>query len=130
MARKHGKDRGIVEKPMGSGKWWVRVYEKDLERWYRCDSKSQARALYGRLKADAREGKIFPKEKAGKPVLFRDYFVTWLKNQPARGKKITTIKTYEWRLRKHALPALGTSALSAITRPRLSIGCRTSRSRP
>ena len=25
MARKSGKDRGIVEKPTGSGKWWVRL---------------------------------------------------------------------------------------------------------
>ena len=31
MARKDGKDRGIVEKPKGSGKWWVRLYVNGRE---------------------------------------------------------------------------------------------------
>jgi hypothetical protein len=74
MARKYAKDRGIVEKPLGSGKWWVRVYEKGHERWHRCDSKSQARALYGRLKADAGEGNAAPqRKKTMNPVLLKDY---------------------------------------------------------
>jgi len=62
MARKHGKDRGILEKPKGSSKWWVRIFTNGRERWYRADNKSQARALYGRLKADIREGKYFPEK--------------------------------------------------------------------
>ncbi len=66
MARKTGKDRGIVEKPAGSGKWWVRLFVQGRERWHRCDSKSQARTLYGRLKAETREGTYFP-EKYKKP---------------------------------------------------------------
>ncbi|HBP90858.1 MAG TPA: hypothetical protein DD706_24590, partial [Nitrospiraceae bacterium] len=62
MARKDGKDRGIQEKPKGSGKWWVRLFVKGRERRYRCDSKSQAKALYGRLKAELREGTYFPEQ--------------------------------------------------------------------
>ncbi len=118
MARKAGKDRGITQRKGREG-WWVRVYEEGRQTWRKCDSKSQARTLYGRLKADAREEKLFPKPKKTKSLLLKDYFVTWLKNQPARGKKVTTIKTYESRLRKHALPAFGTSQLSAISRPRI-----------
>jgi len=66
MARKHGKDRGIVEKPKGSGKWWVRLFVNGRERWFRADNKTQARVLYSRLKADIREEKYFP-DKFQKP---------------------------------------------------------------
>ena len=62
MARKDGKDRGIVEKPKGSGKWWVRLFVNGRERWFRAENKSQAKALYGRLKAEIREGKYFPEK--------------------------------------------------------------------
>jgi hypothetical protein len=40
MARKNGKDRGIVEKPAGSGQWWCRLFLNGRERWTRCDTKS------------------------------------------------------------------------------------------
>ena len=34
MARKSGKDRGIVEKPAGSGKWWLRFFERPkIKTW-------------------------------------------------------------------------------------------------
>ncbi len=63
MARKEGKDRGITQRKGREG-WWVRVYIDGRERWYRCDTKSQAKALYGRLKSEHREGKYFEKSKA------------------------------------------------------------------
>jgi hypothetical protein len=61
VARKAGKDRGITQRKGREG-WWVRLYVDGRERWYRCDTKSQAKALYGRLRADIREGDIFPRE--------------------------------------------------------------------
>jgi len=66
MARKGGKDRGLVEKPKGSGHWYVRLCAAGREKMYRCDSKSQAKALYGRLKADIREETYFPEKFAVK----------------------------------------------------------------
>ncbi len=60
MARKGSKDRGVTFK---DGVWWVRLYVNGREKWYRCQTKSQAKALYGRLKADQREDKYFSKEK-------------------------------------------------------------------
>jgi len=66
MARKKGFERGIVEKPAGSKKWWVRWFPNGRERWLRADNKTQARVLYARLKADLREEKYFP-EKFHKP---------------------------------------------------------------
>jgi integrase len=71
MARKNGKDRGIVEKPVGSSQWWVRLFVQGRERWWRCDSKSQAKALYGKLKAQQREERLFPKEKKREPLAFK-----------------------------------------------------------
>ena len=62
MARKNGKDRGVVEKPKGSGKWWVRLFFKGRERWYRAENKTQAKALYGRLRSEIRESKYFPEK--------------------------------------------------------------------
>ncbi len=59
MARKGGRDRGITIK---NGVWWVRLHINGREKWYRCENKSQAKALYGRLKAEIREGTYFPKK--------------------------------------------------------------------
>ena len=61
MARKGGTDRGITQRKGREG-WWVRLYVSGRERWYKCDTKSQAKALYGRLKADIREGTFFPEK--------------------------------------------------------------------
>jgi integrase len=63
MARKGGTDRGITQRKGRKG-WWVRLYIDGRERWFRCDTKSQAKALYGRLKGEQREGKYFEKPKA------------------------------------------------------------------
>ena len=79
MARKDGKDRGIVEKPAGSGKWWVRLTINGREKWFRATNKSQAKALYGRLKAEAREGTYFPeKYKQTKQVTLRAWIARHL----------------------------------------------------
>src|SRR5262245_55970450 len=61
MARQHSRDRGVTFK---DGVWWTRLYLQGRERWYRCDNKTQAKALYGRLKAEQREGKLFDKHRA------------------------------------------------------------------
>ena len=63
MARKGGKDRGITQRKDRTG-WWVKLYVNGRRQSFKCDTKSQAAALYGRLKAEQREGKYFPKSKA------------------------------------------------------------------
>ena len=65
MARKSGIDRGICQRKGREG-WWVRLHVNGREHWHKCDTKSQAKALYGRLKADVREGKYFPDKFAPK----------------------------------------------------------------
>jgi len=79
VARKAGKDRGILEKPAGSGKWWVRLTMNGREKWFRATNKSQAKALYGRLKAEAREETYFPeKYKKTKQVTLRAWITRHL----------------------------------------------------
>ena len=110
MARKDGKDRGTVEKPKGSGKWWVRIFVNGREKWKRADNKTQAKALYGRLKAEIREGKYFPEKFAqSKDVTLR----TWI-NRCLEGSTNRNIKNERhygrfWKL------LLGKRLLTQIT---------------
>ena len=60
MARPNGKD-GASSGEKAEG-WWVGLYLNGKERWFRCDTKSQARVLYGRLKGEQREGRYFDKK--------------------------------------------------------------------
>lgn len=83
MARKDGKDRGITQRKDKKG-WWVRLYSKGRQQWFKCDTKSQAKALYGRLKAEAREGKYFEKAKA---VPFRELAMDYMTAVDARRRR-------------------------------------------
>jgi len=80
MARKGGRDRGILQRKGREG-WWVRLVNNGRERWLKCDTKSQAKALYGRLKAEQREGKYFEKPQA---VPFRELALDYLETLEAR----------------------------------------------
>jgi integrase len=67
-ARTPRKTPGVGQRPGKTG-WWVRLTINGRERRFRCDTKSQAVALHGRLKADIREEKYFPEKFATKKVL-------------------------------------------------------------
>ena len=83
MARKNGKDRGIMQRKGRKG-WWVRLYANGREQWFKCDSKSQAKAVYGRLKGEQREGKYFEKPKA---VPFREIAEEYLHDVDLRRQR-------------------------------------------
>lgn len=88
MARKFGRDRGIVEVPPGSGKWFVRLWHNGRERRYRADTKGQAKALYGRLRAEIREGRYFPeKYERTKDVTLRAWIDRCLDASTNKGKR-------------------------------------------
>ena len=85
MARKNGKDRGILQRKGREG-WWVRLIQNGRERWHKCDTKSQAKALYGRLKAEIREGKYFPdKFKKPKDTTLQAWIKRYLETSTNRG---------------------------------------------
>lgn len=60
MAKKGNKDRGIFERPKGSGNWYVRCHEYGKEKWVKAKNKTEARAIYLRMKAAAAEGRVSP----------------------------------------------------------------------
>ena len=84
MARKGGQDRGITQRKDRKG-WWVRLYANGRQQWFKCDTKSQAKALYGRLKADIREGKFFPEKYApSKDITLRAWLQRYVEHSTNR----------------------------------------------
>ncbi len=84
MARKDGKDRGILEYPPKSGRWFVRVWLNGREKRFRCSTKSEAKALYGRMKSEQLSGRYFEKPKT---ILFRDVANDYIARIDARRKR-------------------------------------------
>ena len=105
MARPGAKDRGIVFK---DDRWWVRLYVNGREKWFRADNKSQAKALYGRLKAEQREGKYFEKPKA---IPFRGLLGDYIAAVDARRRR----KGDDRSRAKHWLDAFGDQDAATIT---------------
>lgn len=68
MARKDGRDKGIFQRKDRPG-WYVQVFVDGRPRTFRCDTKSQAKALHGRLRAEIREKKYFPEQFAAKKTI-------------------------------------------------------------
>jgi hypothetical protein len=53
MARQGGKDRGLFERPTGSGIWWIRYHDASgTERRERIGSKGLARKRYMQCKTE------------------------------------------------------------------------------
>ena len=84
MARKDGKDRGILEYPPKSGRWYVRIFQNGRERRIRCSTKTEAKALYARLKSEQLSGRYFEKPKT---ILFRDVATDYINRIDARRKR-------------------------------------------
>ncbi len=65
MARQGSRDRGLFERPKGSGIWWIRYYD-DLgrERREKVGPKGLARRLYEKRKTEVREARYFPPDRA------------------------------------------------------------------
>ena len=82
MARLGAKDRGVTQRKNRKG-WWVRIHVNGHQRWFKCDTKSQAKALYGRFKADAREEKFFPEKfNQAKNMTLRAWVDRYLEGSP------------------------------------------------
>jgi len=61
MARKGGQDRGLFQRPKGSGIWWIRYHDVDgREHRERMGAKGLARKRYMQRKTEVAEGRFFP----------------------------------------------------------------------
>ena len=113
MARKGGQDRGITQRKDRKG-WWVRLYANGRQQWFRCDTKSQAKALYGRLKADIREGTFFPEKFAPrKDITLRAWILRCLEGSTNRGVENERRYGRRWSW------LLGNRMLAAVSREEL-----------
>jgi hypothetical protein len=61
MARKNGKDRGLFERPAGSGVWWIHYHDGDGGKHReKIGPKALARKRYMQRKTEIGEGRYFP----------------------------------------------------------------------
>ena len=88
MARKGGKDRGLFERPKGSGIWWVRYFDEvGRERREKVGPKALARKRYMQRKTEIAEGRYFPD--ARRRAVVRDELVSDYREATGRkGKAI------------------------------------------
>lgn len=70
MPRTVKKQRGVFERPRGSGVWWINFYVKGKQRREKVGRRSDAIALYQSRKADIRRGIKLPETVPGKIVTF------------------------------------------------------------
>jgi integrase len=66
------KERGVFEKPAGSGVWWINYYADGKQHREKAGRKSDAIALYQKRKADARRKLKLPELVPSKVVRFAD----------------------------------------------------------
>ncbi|HEY4000479.1 MAG TPA: tyrosine-type recombinase/integrase [Candidatus Xenobia bacterium] len=86
MARKDSKDRGIFERPPGSGVWWVRYHdEQGHEHREKAGPKGLALDLYRKRKTQVKEASFFPEMVGRKKhqVLLQDIIQTVLDHAKA-----------------------------------------------
>jgi PAS domain S-box-containing protein len=68
----NGNPRGLFERPLGSGVWWINYYVKGKQHREKVGRKSDALKLYGVRKADATMGRKLPELRATKEVTMSD----------------------------------------------------------
>ena len=77
----------------------MRIFHNGRERWFRCDTKSQAKALYGRLKGEIREEKYFPEKFAqSKDITLRAWITRCLEGSTNRGIENERRYSRRWSL--------------------------------
>ena len=95
MARRNGKDRGLFERPMGSGIWWIHYHDANGRKHReKGGNKTEARALYMRRKTEIRAGmwtapgdRGMPQSAAGggatagASTTLGDFALAWLKER-------------------------------------------------
>ncbi|MHB1285368.1 MAG: tyrosine-type recombinase/integrase [Leptospirales bacterium] len=94
MAREGGRDRGVL---LLKGVWYARYYVDGKEVREKCDTKSQAKAIYGKRKGELREGRYFPKVKTVQ-VIFKDLTDDYLRyaalHHKRQGDDIPRVQTW------------------------------------
>jgi len=106
------RERGIFERPTGSGVWWTR-YADQYGRIHRekAGYKSTAKALYQKRKTEVREGRFFPPART-REVLFKDMVQLFLDDHAKPGKRSWRDDLYR---SKRLIEVFGNKSLSSIS---------------
>ena len=89
MARQGSRDRGLFERPKGSGIWWIRYHDGDgREHREKIGTKGLARRVYEKRKTELREDRYFPPDRTRR-VLVREIVESYRKWSEESGKVIT-----------------------------------------
>jgi len=106
MAKNH---RGVSQRRDKKG-WWCTIIVNGRKKLYCCDSRSQAVALHGRLRAQIREGTYFPEQcNRSKDVTLRAWIARCLEGSSNPGTVNDRRYGRRWRL------YLGKRLLSQLT---------------
>ena len=71
------KERGVFERPKGSGVWWINYYHDGKQHREKGGTRTEAKDLYKERKAAARRGEKLPDLSKGK-VTLSALIDTWL----------------------------------------------------
>lgn len=96
MAREGNRDRGLYEWPKGSGIWWIEYHHQGRRHREKVGTKSQARLVYGKRKAELREGRFFPPQRRVRPVTVEDVIESYL--EVSRGNRSRKTDLYHAEL--------------------------------
>lgn len=89
MARLGSRDRGLFERPKGSGVWWIRYNDgHGREHREKIGAKGLARRVYEKRKTALREDRYFPPDRARR-VLVREIVEDYRKWSEVSGRVIT-----------------------------------------
>jgi len=108
------KERGIFERPKGSGIWWVR-YADNFGRIHRekVGPKGLAKTVYQKRKTEIREDKFFPEKlKRKREMLFEDMAKLFLEDHSRPNKRTYQDDIYRVRRLIHAFRGKALSEIS------------------
>jgi integrase len=93
-----GKERGICQRKDKPG-WWVRIQVNGRQRWHRVETKTQAKALYARLKTEVYERRYFPEKYAKRhDITLRAWLKRCLDGSTNRNRVNEALYNRRWSL--------------------------------
>ncbi len=100
MARAGGKDRGLFERPPGSGIWWICYFDREGRRHReKGGPKSLAKKIYEKRKTEIRERRFFPPERR-RATFFEEILEDYRVAATAAGRAIMSDGSGYKRLRQ------------------------------
>jgi len=85
---------GVVERPKGSGKWYVRIKHRGTERFFKVGTPAQGKNVYTRLRAEILEGRYQPERV--RPITLKKWIERCLAGTTNRDQQHEEQRTNYW----------------------------------